>query len=125
MDWANSMIDTLNEMAGGPVPVGAGAGCPTAGQARCLERLRATACAVGPPPDGMNGEGALSELLAKRGYGGEPATLAPLEIDLLSVPPEGHRPRGLAEVAGEAGVRIAEGLMSQILPKDEAGRKRG
>ena len=59
------MIDSLNVMAGGPVPLGAVPEVPSAGQALCLDRLHSAARAVGPPPDGLSREGALSELLAK------------------------------------------------------------
>ena len=76
---------------------------------------------MGRPPEGMTRQGALSELLAGRGYLGESAsTVAPLDIDLLSLPRAGS-PVPLAALLGPGGQQVVEDFIRRkVLPNDVA-----
>jgi hypothetical protein len=52
----------------------------TVGQSACLQQLLKAAQDLGPPPVGLNGQGAFLELLARQGYGVKSMTLAPTEV---------------------------------------------
>ena len=110
-------------MQGGPDQHRRPPEAPTAAQLESLHRIRGCVAAAGPPPSDLDGQRALSELLAKQGYRGESATLAPLDVHLLSLPPEGHVPKGLPALLGRHGSNFVEGLNKKILPKEEAKEK--
>ena len=55
---------------------------------------------AGPPPEGLDGPGGLSELRGVPGYTGTPVHLAPLDVGALALPPRGFQPRGLDELVG-------------------------
>eukprot|EP00974_Lingulodinium_polyedra_P024415 2363301-Lingulodinium_polyedra.AAC.1 len=63
--------------AGRPVQPGA-ADRASLAQRQTLAHLASAEKALGAPPADLAGAGALAELCAHRGYGGEAATLAPL-----------------------------------------------
>eukprot|EP00959_Pyramimonas_sp_CCMP1952_P096765 2022675-Pyramimonas_sp.AAC.1 len=66
------MVKSLNEMSAGPRSCGEGGACTTEGQRPA-------------------GQEALRALMARRGYDGELATLASLDVDRLALPERGHR----------------------------------
>ena len=96
----------------------------TAGQLKAVAVVNAAVSRLGAPPSDVSPEAALSELLAKSAYGGEPATLAPLDISLLSLPRVGRRPISVTDALGEsAGGKIVEALKSAVLPKELADER--
>ena len=98
--WARDVVTSLNELAGlGESEVPAVA---TAGQEEAIDHIRASILRIGQPPEGLTGAGAVAELRATHGYSGEPATVVPLEIDRLTLPPDGFVPIDLAR-AGPVG----------------------
>lgn len=119
-EWAEEMVRSLNELYAGPRRSQESRGNPAGAQLECLGRLRSAAAAVGPPPAGLTAERALRELLARKGYEGEPATLCPVDVDRLSVPPAGHRPVSLATILGECGAVLIDRLKSKVVPMEEA-----
>eukprot|EP00959_Pyramimonas_sp_CCMP1952_P310621 6500586-Pyramimonas_sp.AAC.1 len=85
------MVKSLNEMSAGPHRCGEGGARCTEGQRPMLDRRLSCAQEVGRPPPGLTGQEALRALLPRRGYDGEPATLASLDVDRLALPERGHR----------------------------------
>ena len=73
----------------------------TAAQSEVLQSLQQMARRLGPPPEDMHGEGALTELFAKGGYSGKAGNLAPLDVDALALPPGRFTPVPLGEVQQE------------------------
>ena len=61
----------------------------TAAQSEVLKSLQQMVRRLGPPPEDMHGEGALTELFAKGGYSGQAGNLASLDVDALALPPDG------------------------------------
>ena len=123
-EWVDSCVRALNEMdAGRPV-----APCEpqraSLAQRLALDHLVASERALGPPPSELTGAGALAELRAHRGYGGGPATLAPLDAAALSLPAEGSQPVRLEKLLAPLGSEIIEGFLKEtLLPREEAKRR--
>eukprot|EP00972_Heterocapsa_arctica_P072286 10677243-Heterocapsa_arctica.AAC.1 len=90
-------------MQAGPVQHREVPAAPSLGQRLCLDRIRQAVADVGPRPSDLTGQEALSALLAKRGYAGETATLAPLDVDLLSLPVVGNHPVPLEDLLSDRG----------------------
>ena len=73
---------------------------------------------AGPPPEGLDGPGALSELRVARGYMDTPVHLAPLDVGALALPPRGLQRRSLDELVGRSFAReIVLRLSAKLLPK--------
>ena len=118
------MVTSLNEMSAGPHACGEPGASATEGQLLVLDRLLSCAQEVGRPPPGLTGQEALRELLARRGYDGEPATLASLDVDRLALPERGHRAVPLSDLDGPAGVEVTRILQEKLLPKEEAEQRK-
>ena len=113
---AEEAVATLNELYGNSANDVGVQSSPTAAQAESLTRIHQAAQQFGQPPEGMTGEGALRELLAKTGYDGEPSTLVPLDVDALSLPSPGFTPVALEEIGGGFGRKVVERLEEKLLP---------
>ena len=116
-EMAEEAVTTLNEMHGGPRGPKCSNSRPTAGQAASLAHILNCAHELGSPPEDMDGQGALAELLAKQSYSGvgAPVAIAPFDVELISLPAEGSRPVGIVTARGYAGRKIVEGLLSKVL----------
>lgn len=86
----NEALGCLNEMFCG-YDVGEVAGQRSAAQESAVAMVARAAQRLGKPPECMSGQGALRELLSRRGYADEPVALAPIKLDLLSLPPVDRR----------------------------------
>ena len=114
----------MNGPDAGTTPVENRSSTVTAAQMASLDRVASEVRACGPKPSDLDGEGALREPHAKQGYSGEPSVLAPLDADLLSLPPEGWVPKDLLQILGdEDGNKVVERLRQKLLPKEEAARQ--
>ena len=69
-------VVALNEMYCGDTPAGGGILAPTAAQSAAFREIEACARRMGPPPPGVNGQGALRARLSK--YGCTPLSRRPL-----------------------------------------------
>ena len=120
------IISSLSSMYVGPVKRACHHAEPTAGQADSIDRLRRAVAGMGPPPDDLDGPGALRALRSKQGYFGESATLAPLSfenLDKVSLPPPGDTLVSFERIGGLAGRRLTERLLHKLLPNDQAREK--
>ena len=70
----------------------------------------------------MDGHEALGALLSRQGYVGESAALAPMDVNLLSLPGPGHVPRSLEELLGEDGAALSKALVGKLLPREKAAQ---
>ena len=87
---------------------------PTLAQATCLHRFRDAVRSLGKPPDDLSGRGALVELQAKLGYSGEPASLAPFNRELVSLPPVGGSPSSWTAILGPEAESVVKVLRQKI-----------
>ena len=123
-EWVDSCVEALNEMDAGRPVAPSCAGRPLLAPRQALEHLVASERALGPPPSELTGAGALAELRAHRGYGSEHATLAPLDISALSLPPAGSQPVALERLLEPMGSQLVEGFVKEaLLPREEARRR--
>ena len=87
---AQEVATALNELHSGVYAPGGDSsrqiGLPSLAQRRALDNIVQSAVSFRAPPSDMIRQGALRELLAKHGYVGEAAALAPLDVDLLALP---------------------------------------
>ena len=121
--WVRDMVITLNCLYSGDEGKGnfdGTSGRPTAAQSCCLDRLYGAVRAVGKPPPGLDGPGAFNELRARQGYATEPATLAPLSVDLVSLPSPGSIPSPLERILGGEAVKVERVLSSKLLTRARA-----
>ena len=88
----------------------------SAAQRMCARSLAADARALGAPPTDLSRQGALEELLARKSYGDQPATLAPLDVDRLALPSDGFAPVDLQQV-GAVGRFVVERLFFETTAK--------
>ena len=116
----NDAILTFNQMHAGRDDCPGTRREPTEAQSAALASQWHAASQLGAPPDGLTCQGALSELRAKLSYGGEPASLAPLDVDLLALPRPGFTPISVTDIAGEEGRLILERITNKLLPRSEA-----
>ena len=73
----------------------------------------------GAPPASLTVEEALRSVQADISYEADPASLAPLRVDLLSLPPEGSVPVPLRRLLGRAGDRRVEDFIaSKVVAKE-------
>ena len=103
--WVRDIVMSLNSMYTGSEDQGSfvEGGRYTLSQALCLQRLRDAVLDAGKIPDGITGQGALSELRTKTGYTGEPVNLVPLDVEKLSLPAAGSKAATLETILqGEA-----------------------
>ena len=115
-------IHSLNEMYFGSSDFVLDGALPSLAQRTALAEIEKCARRMGPPPPGLTGQGALRALLSKQGYASEPATLAPLDVHLLSLPPADRRPVSLQQLLGDASQEILERLHNNMVPM-ETGRQ--
>ena len=115
--WVRDVVIALSCMYSGEENWGdfEGSFDPTLSQRICLAKLRQAVLDVGKPPDGITGEGALDELRTRPGYA-DCANLAPMDLQLLSLPSSGTVAASMEMVFGEA----AEGFVQRLLSKVSA-----
>ena len=123
--WVRDIIISLNSMYLGESDRGnfEASGSTTLSQQLCIERIKSAVLNVGKPPSELTGRGALDELQAKAGYTGEPAQLAPLQLDLLSLPPSGSSPSSFERILQGKAECFLKRLESKVLPDLEAGAR--
>eukprot|EP00435_Cladocopium_sp_Y103_P040424 s562_g11.t1 len=123
--WVRDIIISLNAMYLGESDRGnfEASGSVTLSQQLCIERIKSAVLNVGKPPSELTGRGALDELQAKAGYTGEPAQLAPLQLDLLSLPPSGSSPSSFERILHGKAECFLKRLESKVLPDLEAGAR--
>ena len=123
--WVRDIIISLNSMYLGESDRGnfEASGSTTLSQQLCIERIKSAVLNVGKPPSELTGRGALDELQAKAGYTGEPAQLAPLQLDLLSLPPSGSSPSSFERILQGKAECFLKRLESKVLPDFEAGAR--
>ena len=98
---------------------------PNLSQRMALDHVRERVSLMGAPPTDLSAEGPLRELCGSPGYedvDGIPASLAPLDLELLSLPAEGHRPSSLAALWGgsSGSVLVEEFCRKRVLPISQA-----
>ncbi|CAK0893680.1 unnamed protein product [Prorocentrum cordatum] len=70
---------------------------------------------MGEPPKGLSSSTAFSEVVKSADYRGERVDVAAIDVCLLSLPPEGHRPAPLAELLGNGGVLEIERFCEELV----------
>ena len=123
--WVADIVMSLNEMFGGSEKMGSfvGDGRPTLSQAICLERIKQAVKDAGKPPAEVSGREALAELQTRPGYAQEGAHLAPMDLDLLSLPEKGSRGATMAEIFDGAAESFVQRLMTKV-SAEEVGCQR-
>lgn len=113
--WVRDVVIALNSMFSGEENWGSfeEAFAPTLSQKICLANLKQAVLDAGKPPDGITGSGALDELRTKPGYG-DCANLAPMDLDLLSLPKPGSTAASMEVIFGEAAEGFSRRLMSKV-----------
>ena len=71
----------------------------------------------------MQGDGALNELFAKRGYIGKVGNITPLDVDVLALPLDGFILVPLSVLEEKCGRKLVEGLINATLPPGMAAEK--
>lgn len=124
--WHQELVQTLNAMFAGDEHTGnfVGDGRPTLSQRICLSMLRQAILDAGKPPDGMSGQEAFAELRAKPGYGSDPTHLAPMDLDLISLPPPSSTAASLDMIFGEEAGKFRHRLLSMVLADAEVKQRK-
>lgn len=117
-DLAAEVGAALNQMNSRSAPAGLSPSSPSAGQVECWQRLVGAAARFGGPPEGMDGQGALKELLAGVGYSGIPSAAVPLDVGALALPPAGFSPVSLKDIGGPFGALLVKRLTEKLLPEN-------
>lgn len=125
-NWHRDLVQTLNAMYAGDEHTGNfdGDGRPTLSQRICLSSLKQAILDAGKPPDGMSGQEALAELRAKPGYGSDPTHLAPMDLDLISLPPPSSTAASLEMIFGEGARKFRHRLLSMVSADAEVKRRK-
>ena len=125
-EWHRDLVQTLNAMFMGDERQGNfdGGGRHTLSQRICLARMKQAILDAGKPPDGINGREALLELQAKPGYAGDPAHLAPMDLDLISLPPSSTTAASLNMIFGEEARNFKHRLMSKVSAEVDVARRK-
>ena len=120
-DWVKDIVSSLNAMFMGSEDLGNFEGDvkPTLSQRICVAQLRQAVLDVGKPPTDLSGREALSELQAHSNYTGDPVALAPMEIDLVSLPPAGSKAAKMDLVFGEEARKYTQRISSRILAEGD------
>ena len=124
-EWAEDCVQALNEMFSGHGEVNdKPTHGPTVMQRCALRHILRSCAAMGKPPAELTCEGALDGLLANKCYQGQPVALAPLDVDLLSLPTAGSAPTDLATLVGGSGAAMVEEFVkSKVFPEEEAAER--
>ena len=123
-EWAEDCVQALNEMSGGAEAKAVPSHPPTVMQRCALRHVMRSCAAMGRPPAELTREEALHGLLSNKCYDGQPVALAPLDVDLLSLPAPGSVPTAIAELAGEDGAAMVQWFVqNKVLPEKEAAEK--
>eukprot|EP00971_Amphidinium_carterae_P152973 3032700-Amphidinium_carterae.1 len=108
----------LNEIHDGKSP--SWSHCPpNATQRSACDHIGQCVRAMGEPPEDLHGPEALRALWAKAGYQEESGTIAPLDVEKLSLPSPERAPVPLEEVGGEAGSQIVQRVLLKRIPCKE------
>ena len=112
-EWAEDCVQALNEMFCGR---GEATTKPTHGPTvmqRCaLRHILRSCAAMGKPLADLDRQGALDGLLAHKCNMGQPVALAPLDVDLLSLPSAGSCPTDVTLLLGRVRCRCGRGVWS-------------
>ncbi|CAK0870850.1 unnamed protein product [Prorocentrum cordatum] len=122
----HELVTALNQLdAGDDAPRAPAARKPSLVQQLAMERFAHACAAMGSPGD-LALQAALRELRGPGAHGDcEPVSLAPLSVDLLSLPAAGAQPRPLADLSGRGGKqRLCQFFESKVLPKHVAEARR-
>ena len=111
----NDVVDA--QFVGGEPAAQAASHPVTLAQSCSLNAVADAAAHAGPPPEGLDGPGALSA----RGYTDTPVHLAPLDVGALALPPCGFQPRGLDELVGPSFARVSPASQCKVAAKGSAG----
>ena len=124
-EWVRDIVISLNSMIGGDDQGSFGDPLrPTLSQKISLGTLRQAVLDAGKPPDGITVEGALGKLRTNSGYTCGPVHLAPMNVDLVSLPPKGSVAAPLSLVFEEEAENVLCRLMSKVSAEEViAGRK--
>ena len=95
----NEVVDALNLLAGSRQARAASLPA-TLAQSCSLKALANAVAHAGPPPEGLDGPGSLSELRVVRSCTDTPVDLALLDVGALALAPRGFQPRYLDELVG-------------------------
>eukprot|EP00971_Amphidinium_carterae_P350810 6491752-Amphidinium_carterae.1 len=74
---------------------------------------------MGEAPVDMHGPEALRALWAKAGYQQESGTIAPLDVERLSLPSPDRAPVSLEGIGGEVGSQMVQRVLSKLTPCKE------
>ena len=120
-EWVRDIIVSLNSLFMGSDDMGNFEGNmqPTLSQRICTSQMRRAVLDVGKLPADVSGQGALSELRVHSNYMGDPVALAPLEIDLVSLPPAGSKAAEMDLVFGEEARNYTHRITSKILAEGD------
>ena len=123
--WVRDIVTSLNEMFCGSEEMGnfEGDGRPTLSQTICLETFKQVVRDAGKPPADVTGREALAELQTRPGYAGDPAHLAPMNLDLLSLPSPGSRGATMTEIFEDVAESFVQRLMTKV-SADAVSRQR-
>ena len=125
-DWVRDILVSLNGMFNGSEEKGSfeDVGRCTLSQQLCLRRVQQAVLDAGKPPEGITGQGALEELRTRPGYAGDPAHLAPMEIEKISLPGKGSVAATLQQILEEEAQSFSRRLLSKVsAEKDVEQRK--
>eukprot|EP00435_Cladocopium_sp_Y103_P066614 s689_g28.t2 len=124
--WHWDLVQTLNAMFCGDKLQGDfdGGGRHTLSQRICLTKLRQSILDAGKPPDDLCGSEALNELRARPGYSGDPAHLAPMNLELISLPPSSSRAATLDDIFGDEARNFRHRLRSMVSADAEVKQRR-
>lgn len=124
--WLEDMIISLNSMYLGKEFMASESLDlkPNHAQQLCLDRLRDSILCLGKPPENVTGLGALRELQSSEGYSGDPATLAPFQRDLVSLPTAGGAAPDLSTILGPRAKEIFETLRSKLHNLQDAATRK-
>eukprot|EP00971_Amphidinium_carterae_P330906 6464189-Amphidinium_carterae.1 len=90
--------------------------CSNAGQVTCANWIWESCAAMGAPPEGLDGPGALGALRTCPSYSGESSNLVSLDVEQLALPEPGFTPVAL-EQACPIGRNIVATLESKVIPE--------
>jgi hypothetical protein len=76
---------------------------------------------MGCPPEDLDPQGAVAELLGSRSYADASNATAPMDVSRLALPPEGFTPVALEAMLSDSEFSdLVQGLRSKVLPKEAA-----
>ena len=113
------IVVALNEMSAGSDTFTPASFEPSRAQTECLDHIARCVADMGAPPDNLSAEEALRAVQADSSYEAEPSNVAPLRVDLVSLPEEGSTPIPLPVLLGRTGERrVEEFVDTKVVAKE-------